>query len=263
MNDRRGNSASLVYDRALLLHGAKRNDVLTLAEVEQYGLDSFGNANYVSIYGMPPREWYRRGIRLLGRTSVECTRDALGNRIGRDVASIATRVQFGNRMVVLDPFAGSCNTLFWILRHLPNAEGIAFESDQQVFELTLRNLAALDLKIELLRGDYASLLGERSIFADRNVIVFVAPPWGSALDEVRGLDLCRTIPPVNEIAERIARQFPKQKILFATQVYEKVSASSLAQLQAQLDWTELRIYDINEKGRNHGLLLGTKGWVPD
>jgi len=58
-----------VYDRALLLHGAKRNEVLTLAEVEQYGIDSFGDADYVSIYGLRPREWYRRGIRLLGRTA--------------------------------------------------------------------------------------------------------------------------------------------------------------------------------------------------
>ena len=42
-----------VYNRALLLHGRKRNEVLSLAEIEQYGLDSFGDADYVSIYGMP------------------------------------------------------------------------------------------------------------------------------------------------------------------------------------------------------------------
>src|SRR5262249_58205371 len=76
-----------LYDRALLLHGAKRNDVLTLAEVEQYGRDSFADPDYVSIYGMLPKEWYGRGVRLLGRTAVECTRDALGDRIGRDVAA--------------------------------------------------------------------------------------------------------------------------------------------------------------------------------
>jgi hypothetical protein len=53
-------------------------------------------AAYVSIYGMPPREWYKRGIRLL------------------------------------DPFASSCNMLFGILRHLPNSEGLTFESDLKV-----------------------------------------------------------------------------------------------------------------------------------
>jgi hypothetical protein len=69
MDKRADNSLSLVYDRALLLHGSKRNQVLTLAEIERYGLDSFADCDYVSIYGMPPREWYRQGIRVLGRTA--------------------------------------------------------------------------------------------------------------------------------------------------------------------------------------------------
>ena len=261
MNERAGNAPSRVYDRALLLHGSKRNEILTLAEIEQYGLDSFADADAISIYGMPPREWYRQGIRLLGRTVVECTRDALGDRIGLDVASVAARMP-SNQLAVIDPFAGSCNTLFWILRHLPNSEGIAFESDQQVFELTHRNLAALDQRIELVHGDYMRLIEERGVPEDRGIVAFVAPPWGTALDEVQGLDLRRTTPPITDIIERIAHQFPKHKMLLATQVYEKVSAPSLTQVQTRLDWTELRIYDINEKGWNHGILLGTKGWAP-
>jgi len=220
MNERPSTSASRVYDRALLLHGSKRDEVLTLAEIEQYGLDSFADADYVSIYGMPPREWYRHRIRLLGRTAVECTRDVLGYRIGLDVASVAARMP-SNQLVVIDPFAGSCNTLFWILRQLPNSEGIAFESDLQVFELTQRNLAALDQKIELVHGDYVRLLEERRVPEDRGIVAFVAPPWGTALDEVQGLDLRRTIPPISDVIEQIARQFQRHVILFATQVYEK------------------------------------------
>jgi hypothetical protein len=146
-----------VYDRALLLHGSKRNEVLSLAEIEQYGRDGFADPDYISIYGMSPREWYGCGIRLLGRTAVECTRDALGDCIGRDVASVAACMQ-SNQFVVIDPFAGSCNTIFWILRHLPNSEGIGFESDPQVFELTHRNLAVLGQRIEAVLGDYARLL---------------------------------------------------------------------------------------------------------
>ena len=261
MNERPRYASSGVYDRALLLHGSKCNQVLSLAEIEQYGLDSFADADYISIYGMPPREWYRHGIRLLGRTAVECTRDKLGERIGRDVASVATRMP-PNRVVVIDPFTGSCNTLFWILRHLSNAEGIAFESDPQVFELTHRNLALLDQRVELVHGDYVRLLGERQVPEDRGIVAFVAPPWGTALDEEQGLDLRRTTPPVSEVIDQIVRQFPRHNILFAMQVYEKVSKHSLTQIQMRLDWTELRIYDINEKGRNHGILLGTEGFVP-
>jgi hypothetical protein len=36
------------YDRALLLHGSKRNEILTLREVQQYGSDSFGDPDYVN-----------------------------------------------------------------------------------------------------------------------------------------------------------------------------------------------------------------------
>ena len=109
--------ASTVYDRTLLLHGSLRNEVLTLAQVERYGLDSFADADWVSIYGMPPREWYRRGIRLLGRTAVECTRDELANCIAVDVATLAARIS-SRPPVVIDPllvpaircfgFCGTC-----------------------------------------------------------------------------------------------------------------------------------------------------------
>jgi len=210
MNERHSNPASPVYDRALLLHGSKRNEMLTLAEIEQYGLDSFAHADYISIYGMPPREWYRHGIRLLGRTAVECTREALGERIGLDVASVAARMP-SNQLVVIDPFAGSCNTLFWILRHLPSSEGIAFESDPQLFELTHRNLAALDQRIELVHGDYVRLLEERRVPEDRGIVAFVAPPWGTALDEVQGLDLGRTTPPISEVIEQNCASIPEAK----------------------------------------------------
>jgi len=250
-----------LYDRALMLHGSRRKEVLTLAEVKRYGLDSFADADYISIYGMPPEEWYRHGIRVLGRTAVECTRDALGDRVGFDVASVAKRMP-ANHFVVIDPFAGSCNTLFWILRHLPNSQGIAFESDQQVFALTHRNLAAIGQTIDLIHGEYVTLLEKLRVPRDLGIVAFVAPPWGTALDEVNGLDLCRTTPPITEVIDQIARQFSAHSILFATQVYERVSAPSLSDVQTRLDWSDLRIYDINEKGGNHGILLGTRGWAP-
>ena len=96
------NATLPVHDRALLLYGSKRNEVLSLLEIEQYGLDSFADPDYLSIYGMLPCEWYGCGIRLLGRTAVECTPDALGDRIGRDVASVgmyAIQSICGNRPV--------------------------------------------------------------------------------------------------------------------------------------------------------------------
>src|SRR5262249_32366389 len=209
-------------------------EVLNLAEIEQYGADSFGDADYVSIYGMRPRDWYSRGIRLLGRTAVECTRDALARRIALDVACAAARLPL-NQFVVIDRFAGSCNTLFWILRHLPNSQGIAFESDPQVFDLTDRNLTILGQRIDLVHDDYVKRLEECRVPEDQGVVAFVAPPWGMALDELRGLDVCRTAPPICDVIEQLVHRFPKHKMLFATQVYEKVCTPSLTQVQSRFD----------------------------
>jgi hypothetical protein len=78
---------------------------------------------------------------------------------------------------------------------------------------------------------------------------------------VNGLDLCCTTPPITEVIDQIARRFSGYSILFAIQVHEKVSAPSLRDVQTRLDWSDLRIYDINAKGKNHGILLGTKGWA--
>jgi hypothetical protein len=250
-----------LHDRALLLHGAKRDAVLTLDEVRQYGSDSFADPDYIRIYGMPPGEWHRRGIRLLGRTAVECTRDALADLIGRDIGDAAAAMPDGPR-VAIDPFAGSCNTLYWILKHVTGAVGIACELDPQVFALSKRNVQHLDRSIELIEGDYRALLGSRRFPEDCGLIFFIAPPWGTALDEAKGLDLRRTTPPITEIISQLAAQFPRHKLLFATQVYEKVDGASLAEVQRLLDWTRLRVYGINSTGRNHGIVLGTKGFRP-
>src|SRR4030095_6730587 len=113
-----------LHDRELLLAGAKRNAILDLWEVQRYGRDSFGDSDYVSIYGMRPADWHAKGVRVLGRTAVECTRDGLGDAVGKDVAAIARMRPPMARTVVVDPFAGSGNTLYWLLHHLPGARGL-------------------------------------------------------------------------------------------------------------------------------------------
>jgi len=47
--------------------------------------------------------------------------------------------------------------------------------------------------------DFASLIEELRVREDRGIIAFVAPPWGAALDEVKGLDLGRTKPPSSRL----------------------------------------------------------------
>jgi hypothetical protein len=53
------------------------------------------------------------------------------------------------------------------------------------------------------------------------LIVFIAPPWGDALDPTSGLDLRRTTPPIAEIVDLLVHRFPQNRLLLAIQVYER------------------------------------------
>ena len=250
------------YGRELLLLGEKRNAVLGLSEVQRYGTDSYGDADYVSIFGLRPAQWHAKGIRLLGRTAVECTRDALASAIGSDLAGIAASAPRSCATLVVDPFVGSGNTLFWLLRCLPQARGIGFELDPGVFRLTRSNLATLGLPIEILNIDFRSGLEAIPAAADRLLMVFIAPPWGDALDPVRGLDLRRTQPPIIEIVDLLIQRFGKCRLLCAIQLFEHVEHESLTELAGRFDWHELRTYGLNVPGQNHGILIGTRFWQP-
>ena len=250
------------YDRQLLLAGVKRNVVLDLSEIQAYGRDTYGDADYVCIFGMRPADWYAKGIRLLGRTAVECTRDDLADRIGKDVAAVVVTATLPGQPLVIDPFAGSGNTLFWLLRHLPAARGLGFELDPGVFALTRMNLAALALPIEVLNVDYRAGTTNITVARDQLLVTLIAPPWGDALDPLSGLDLRRTYPPISEIANHLLQQFADGRILFVIQVHESVAPVSLAEVTAGFDWSDLKIYDLNAPGQNHGVLLGTAGWSP-
>jgi hypothetical protein len=250
------------YDRQLLLEGAKRNAVLDLTEVQRYGIESWGDPDYVCIYGLQPSDWYRRGIRILGRTAVECTRDELADNIGRDIATVTKSAPLKSGALVLDPFAGSGNTLYWMLHHLPGARGLGFEQDPMVFQLASRNLAILNLSIEVSNVDYRTGLSKLTVTQDQLLIAFIAPPWGDALNERTGLDLRRTTPPITEIVDILMIIAGKNPLLCAIQVYETLDPSSVAGLVPRFSWSAKRIYGLSAPGQNHGIIMGTRGWVP-
>src|SRR5262249_18279442 len=148
------------------------------------------------------------------------------------------------------------------LHHLPGARGLGFELDTAVFDLTSRNLASLQLSVNVLNTDYLSGLGDVAVAPAQPVITFIAPPWGDALSRSSGLDLRRTIPPITDIVDVLIRKFSENPLLCAIQVYEAVNPTSLVELTTRFDWSTIQIYHLNEPGQNHGILLGTIGWMP-
>src|SRR3954468_5085379 len=123
---------------------------------------------------MKPAEWHARGVRILARTALEAVRDPLGERIGQDLARVAATAPPGSAFGVVDPFAGSCNALHWVVRHLPGAKGIGFETERAIFEMTTRNIASLGAPIRLFHGDYRALLGAHRVAAEHRLVVYLA-----------------------------------------------------------------------------------------
>jgi hypothetical protein len=250
------------YDRDFLLSPGKRNQVMALWEVEKFGTESFGDPDYVSIYGMRPAEWYARGVRLLARTTLEAVRDQLGATIGQDVARRVAAVPTGTPFGVIDPFAGSCNGLYWVLRHVPNATARGFELDEAVFALTSRNLTRLDVdrRIELIQGDYRQLVGKRPFAPDHHLVVCLGPPWGDALTTSAGLDLGRTRPPVGEIVDDFERVYPNNPVLYVVEAHERLVLESLAALRRKFTESDLQIYDIEAPHGRRAMLFGSNLW---
>jgi hypothetical protein len=249
------------YDRDFLLSLDKRNQLVELWEVEQYGRDSFGDQDHVHLYGMAPKEWYARGVRILARTCLEAVKDPLGDKIGEDIANVVALAASGRPIGVVDPFAGSCNGLYWILRHLPRSKGIGFEVEPAVFDLTTRNIAHLDAPIELIQGSYKNLVGAKKHPADHRVIVFLAPPWGDALRPETGLHLDQTKPPILEIVHDFEQVYGSQPTLYVIEINEVNEPTSLKGVEDAFDWTDLKIYDVNAPGLQHGILLGARRWT--
>jgi hypothetical protein len=94
------------------------------------------------------------------------------------------------------------------------------------------------------------------------LIAFIAPPWGDALNKRTGLDLRRTTPPITEIIDFLISFAGKNPILCAIQVHETLDPASEAELIPRFSWSAKRMYGLNAPGQNHGLFMGTQGWVP-
>jgi hypothetical protein len=161
---------------------------------------------------------------------------------------------------VIDPFAGSCNGLYSILRHLPGTEGLGFELEQAIFDMTTRNIASLSAPIRLVHGDFRALLGEHSFPAAHRIVAFLAPPWADALSAETGLDLGRTKPPVGDIIDDFECVYPNSPILYVVEVHERLVPEPLAALRKTFERSELNIYDLDGPTGRHGVLLGTKRW---
>jgi hypothetical protein len=248
----------MVLTRQLLLSPRYRNRVLSLEQVKAYGYDRYGDPDHIKIYNMVPDEWYGKGVRLLGRMAVECTRDPLGNFLFRELQGLDEyKPEESASTVALDPFAGSCNALLWAKKAVHAAQTIGFESKLSVYEIVKSNLKYVKEEVKYLCGDYRSLSCTIPLFFDCRLVIFLSPPWGPALCNEAGLDLCRTTPPVPFLIDFFVNRFKTvRSLLFVVQIHESMVAESLELTIRLLKWSKCAMEPDGVVGHRSGFLIG-------
>jgi hypothetical protein len=196
----RSAAASYFALRERLL-GPLRTAVLTPAQLDEASRILHGGpAAGLSLYGVPAADMTPRGVRLLGRTAVECVPDASAAAAAEAAAELCPP---DKGAVVADLFCGSGNFGLHLGRRLQRPV-FASERDPDVYAATYANLRATgDTTVRLHQLDYRDLLARLPSLSVHDLYT-VEPPWGHALGP-DGLDLTRTAPPVAEIVADISR----------------------------------------------------------
>ncbi|NLU68356.1 class I SAM-dependent methyltransferase [Streptomyces sp. HNM0574] len=206
------------------LLGPSRTRELTAEEMREVGRVFYGSAAKMSLYGLSAAGMAAKGLRLLGRTAVECTVDPYAVPVAEAVARL-TEGPSRQGAFVADLFCGSGN----VGHHLGRRLGLpvhAAELDPDVHAVTHGNLAAAGSPVELEHGDYRDMLTRLGARGDDDVYV-VEPPWGEAIDEA-GLDLFRTTPPVPEILDGILASRGGRTCLCVIKTTTDIARDSLA-----------------------------------
>ncbi|MDN3261945.1 RsmD family RNA methyltransferase [Streptomyces sp. CSDS2] len=214
--------------RALLL-GELRTTVLTGEQLCEAGRLIYGRPEGLSLYGIPATGMEAAGIRLLGRTTIECCVDEYAAAVAEALTALHATVADGGgdtgEPLVLDLFCGSGN----FSHHLATRLGVtvhAAELDPAVHDATAHNLTRVDTRTRLYLSDYRDLLGKHPARGPRDTY-FVEPPWGPAFTPA-GLDLTRTSPPVPEILDDIRHARAGMPCLVAIKTNDHIAHDSLA-----------------------------------
>ncbi|WP_424104372.1 hypothetical protein [Paraburkholderia sp.] len=209
-----------------------RDSELPLDLILEAGQAMYGRPDAISLYGRTPVEYFPLGVRLMGRTAIECCIDERAQYLAEEAYRVSQRLFPGERPIVIDLFAGSCNLLFHIARRLNAIEALGFESDANVFALTRRNLEIVQAPVQVHHGDYAACLAQFANPGGAPVVCVVSPPWGAGFNYDMGLDLLRTEPPIDTITNHIHQILWPHNFVVLIQTHRKTVFSSAQQVSA-------------------------------
>ncbi|MFF4590708.1 RsmD family RNA methyltransferase [Streptomyces sp. NPDC001388] len=207
------------------LLGDLRTTTLSGEQLCEAGRLIYGRPEGLSLYGVPAPEMESAGIRLLGRTTIECCVDEYATAVADVIAAYHATLSGDHKPLLMDLFCGSGNFSHPLATRL-GTTAYAAELDPEVHAATAHNLKQVGAPTELFLGDYRDLLGKHPARGHRDTF-FVEPPWGPAFTP-EGLDLTRTSPPVPEILDDISRARDGIPCLVVIKTNDQIAHDSLA-----------------------------------
>lgn len=233
--------------RRSLLDPPLATQVLDLAQLRKAARGLCGDAGDLRLYGLETDDWYRMGIRLLGRTVVEVTRDPQAAFIAAAVAATLEARGFRPSTVV-DLFVGSGNLLHHFVRETAVRRAVGYDADPTILGLTARNFEILSrtksgdtTRIEFVTGDWTCGLESVRLAAagGETVLAIVEPPWGDAYT-LEGLDLGGTNPPIPVILAALRDSRGPGPLFAAIKTIPAVVPESRAVIEAAYEVLETR-----------------------
>ena len=178
--------------------------------------------------------WYALGIRVVGRTVIEATRDPQAMFLARAVAD-TLRAEGHEIHDVIDPFVGSGNVLYHLVKETGARRGVGIELDPVISRLTSHNFDVMrrrmrlrGTEIEIQEGDWSQ---SREFPGEHAALFCISPPWGDAFT-LAGLDLRATEPPIAQILGVLEQSSGEGPVFAAIATFPKVVEESVREIVA-------------------------------
>jgi 16S rRNA G966 N2-methylase RsmD len=239
--------------RSELLSSQSR--VLSLDEILFISRSYYGDEGLLSLFGKKPKSFYNMGIRILGRSAIECSIDAHSIGMAKSIKKLKRAFFPREEAVILDLFLGSGNLLYHSAKALGFPPAIGIENNKEIYIHTKNNLKIMGDRCQVFFGNSLNYIKKMNFPDNKPLIVLIAPPWGQALSFEDGLDLLKTSPPVDEIIASVKHTFSKQRLIFVIQTYEKLVRNSVKCITDQFTYSNEEIIPSIGEGLNTGLLV--------
>jgi 16S rRNA G966 N2-methylase RsmD len=234
---------------------SSQNRVLSLDEILLVSRSYYGDEGLLSLFGKKPKSFYKMGIRILGRSAIECSIDAHSIGMAKSIKKLKRAFFPREEAVILDLFLGSGNLLYHAAKALGFPPAIGIENNREIYTHTKNNLKIMGDKCQVFFGNSLNYIKKMNFPDNKPLIVLIAPPWGQALSFEDGLDLLKTSPPVDEVIASVKHTFSKQRLIFVIQTYEKLVKNSVKCITDQFAFANEEIIPSISSGLNTGLLV--------